>query len=258
MLVVDIGLKKELLQFYYPFFRVTGMMLYMPIFGSFLIPMRIRIVFSIFIAFFVSTIIEFPEIDMFSVKGLLLAASQLLIGYIFAFILQMGFQAVTVAGEAISMSMGLAFAQIVDPSNGHNVPLLSQLFLVFITLYFVSVDLHLLMVQIFALSFYHIPIDQVFNINILYGLVLSSTTIFSSALLIALPILTSLLSINIIMGVMSRAAPQLNIFTVGFPMTLFLGYVAVLIFIADIISTFSDLIQAQLNYFSSLMPDMVS
>lgn len=258
MFTVDIDLKREIAQFYYPFLRATGMMLYLPIFSSFLIPMRIRIIFSVVLAFFVSSLIEFPVIEIFSLNGFLFALTQLLIGYIFSFVIQMSFQALTVAGEAISMSMGLAFAQIVDPSNGHSVPLLSQLFLVFITLYFVSVDMHLLLIQVFSLSFYHIPINQFFNIEILYGLVLSSTVIFSSALLLALPVLASLLSINIIMGVMSRSAPQLNIFTVGFPLTLFLGYVAILLFMTNMIQTFEELIHIQLQYFISILPDRLN
>lgn len=257
MLALNIDLLQVVSKFYYPFLRITGLLLYAPIFSSNLIPVRIRIVFSLVLAWLIYNTIDVPYVDIFSARGILLALTQILVGLIFAFTLQMAFQAVTIAGEAISMSMGLAFAQIVDPSNGHSVPLLSQLFLIFITLYFVTMDMHLLIVQVITLSFVAFPISDFFNAESLYGFVLSSAVMFAGAIIIAMPILATLLSINIIMGVMSRAAPQLNIFTVGFPMTLFLGYVAILFFIAEIISAFDVLLRQQFVLFNQTLSGAV-
>lgn len=248
-MTLDINFSQILTQFYYPFLRCTGMMLYIPILSSYLIPMRIRILFSVVLAFLISQIIPTINIEIFSSQGVLAAGTQLLIGFVFAFIMQIAYQAVSVAGETISMTMGLAFAQIVDPSNGHSVPLLSQLFLIFITLYYISIDMHLIVLQAFALSFYAMPVDMLFDLEALNEIIVSTSIIFLASLLIAMPVLATLLSMNIAMGVMSRSAPQLNIFNVGFPMTIFIGYVAIMIFIAEIVLAFERLVQEQLDFF---------
>lgn len=256
--MLSLELTQLLAQIYYPFMRCTGLLLYVPIFSSFLIPMRIRLMLAVVIAYLVSHIIPPVDIVIFSAAGVFAAATQILIGFIFAFVMQLAYQAVSIAGETISMTMGLAFAQVVDPSNGHSVPLLSQLFLVFITLYYIAIDMHLVVLQVFAFSFYAIPVTALFNLYILNDIAMATSILFVAALLIAMPILATLLSINIAMGVMSRSAPQLNIFNVGFPMSIFLGYVAILFFIQEILFTFENLLQQQLDFFIDQATGLVS
>ena len=124
------------------------------------------------------------------------------------------------------LGMGLGFAMAVDPQNGVQVPVLSQLYVIFATLIFLSIDGHLILIQFLADSFILLPVSLTgwsndFGINV----VLLGSQMFLGALLLVLPALTAILLINVAFGVITRAAPQLNIFAVGFPVTILAGFV---------------------------------
>jgi flagellar biosynthetic protein FliR len=138
-------------------------------------------------------------------------------------------QTVVVAGESISLSMGLGFATMVDPQTGVAVPVLSQFLLIMATLLFLAMGGHLMLIQLLAESFTLIPIDSTgISPQDLYTVAAWGAEMYAGAVLIALPAVAVLLTVNMIIGVMTRAAPQLNIFSVGFPITMTVGFVTVL------------------------------
>lgn len=141
------------------------------------------------------------------------------------------------------MTMGLGFASMVDPANGVNVPVLSQFFLIIGTLLFLSLGGHLMVIQLVVSSFQSIPVGVEGIDRDSFWLIISfSSQMFIAAIWIALPALISILVITLAMGVMTRAAPQLNIFSVGFPVTMLMGFIIIMLLMPTILPRFNQLL----------------
>lgn len=231
-------------QYYWPFIRMSALFLAAPIFGAASFPVRARVLLALGItALLVSSIPESPRVDVLSPAGLLLGAQQAIIGFAMGFIVQLVFAAAVVAGQSLAMTMGLGFAMSVDPQNGVSVPVLSQLYVILATLIFLAVDGHLLLIQALAHSFTLLPVGLVaFRETFALDMALLGGQMFASALLLALPALTAVLLINIAFGVITRAAPQLNIFAVGFPVTIFAGFVFIFLTMPSVFSLLQQMI----------------
>jgi flagellar biosynthetic protein FliR len=159
------------------------------------------------------------------------------------FILQLVLAALTIAGEAIAMSMGLGFASMVDPANGVNVPVLSQFFLIMGTLLFLSLGGHLMIIQLLVNSFHSLPISTLGVERESFWVIISfASQMFIGAIWVALPALITILVITLAMGVMTRAAPQLNIFSVGFPVTMLAGFIILMLVTPGILPRFNALL----------------
>ena len=153
------------------------------------------------------------------------------------FILQMVFSIMMFAGQYIAYSMGLGFASMVDPTTGVQVPVIAQLFVISSSLVFLAVDGHLLMIEMLAQSFHTLPVAMLGMDKIdLWRIILWSSQIFADGVLLALPIMATLLFVNISFGVASKAAPQLQIFGVGFPITIILGMILIWIGLPDYVA----------------------
>jgi flagellar biosynthetic protein FliR len=151
------------------------------------------------------------------------------------FVLQMVLGAVTLGGQVIAMGMGLGFASMVDPQNGVQTPVLGQYLLIMTTLLFLALNGHLVIIEVLATSFQTLPLDGGgLAREGLLGLVGWAGEMFAGAVLIALPVSISLMTVNVGFGVMMRAAPQLNIFAVGFPVTMLVGFVLIIITLPSI------------------------
>ena len=169
---------------------------------------------------------EMPAVEPLSLTGLLISAQQVLIGLAMGFILQLVFSVLAMVGESIAMSMGLGFASMIDPQNGIQIPVLSSYYVTLATLVFLALDGHLVLIGLLVDSFHTLPIGlESLAREGLWQLVGWASRMFAGAVLIALPALASLLLVNLAFGIITRAAPQLNIFAVGFPMTILLGFV---------------------------------
>jgi flagellar biosynthetic protein FliR len=213
-------------QFLWPLFRVMGFLMVAPVIGSQLVPTRIRLIIAVAIAVLIAPVLpDMPQVQGLSVQAMLLVGQQLLIGLSLGFFLQMVFQTFVLAGQMIAMQMGLGFASMMDPTNGVNVAVVSSFYLMFVTMLFIALDGHLTMLEVLVESFRSLPISLDFNFasTPLLAIISSISWIFSSAMIIALPALTALLITNVAFGIMTRAAPQLNIFALGFPVSLLLG-----------------------------------
>ncbi|MCJ8270700.1 MAG: flagellar biosynthetic protein FliR, partial [Psychrosphaera sp.] len=154
----------------------------------------------------------------------ILIVEQLLIGIVMGFISRLMLQTFVVGGQIIAMQSGLGFASLVDPANGNSVPAIGQFFLLMTTLLFLSIDGHLLMIRLLVESFHSVPIGSTSSVLAMgYEVVLWAKWVFAAALLMSLVSIASLLIVNLSFGVMTRAAPQINVFAVGFPLTMVSG-----------------------------------
>lgn len=213
--------------YFYPFVRIGAMLSIIPIFGIRAVPTRSKIIMSIFLTLIIAPTLALPPpTDPFTWKGILFIMQQILIGVSMGVIFLVVFQAFVIAGHLIAMGMGLAFAQMVDPATGVNTPVVSRYFTIIATLLFLALNGHLLVIKVVSDSFGYLPVGSSFlNQESLWLIVEFGSYMFSAGVLIALPAITALLLINVSFGVVTRAAPALNIFAVGFPVTLLAGLV---------------------------------
>ncbi len=215
----------------WPMMRIGAMLLAMPVIGTRLVPTRVKIIVTLVLAAMVLPLLpETPRVEALSLEGLFVSAQQILIGLAMGFTLQLVFGALMIAGESIAMTMGLGFASMVDPTNGVNVPVISQLFIIVGTLLFLALGGHLMLIQLVVSSFETMPIATTgVSRDSFYALAAWGSQMFIGALWVAIPALVSMLVITLSMGVMTRAAPQLNIFSVGFPVTMFAGFIILIL-----------------------------
>ncbi|MFT4767485.1 MAG: flagellar biosynthetic protein FliR [Glaciecola sp.] len=223
----------------WPFLRLSAMLLAAPIFSYSSISIRVRVLLAVLVSALVAPLLPAtPVVEPLSALGLVLALREVAIGLVMGFVMQLVFAAVVVAGHSVAMSMGLGFAMAVDPQNGVQVPVVSQLNVVLATLLFLAIDGHLMLITAVVDSFELIPVGSGFSPEGMFSNVAAlGTQLFASALLLALPVLTAILMINVAFGVITRAAPQLNIFAVGFPVTIIAGFVYMLLALPMFIST---------------------
>lgn len=236
-------------QYYWPFVRMSALFLAAPILGASTFPVRARILLALGATFLIAPAIPaVAQVDVLSVAGLLLGLQQVVIGLAMGFIVQLVFAAAVIAGQSLAMTMGLGFAMSVDPQNGVQVPVLSQLYVILATLIFLAVDGHLMLIGALANSFTLLPVAlHAFRDTFALDIALLGSQMFVSALLIALPALTAVLLINLAFGVITRAAPQLNIFAVGFPVTIFAGFVFILLTMPSVFSLFLQMFESGLT-----------
>ena len=211
--------------FIWPMIRISAFLLIAPFFSLDTVSLRVRIALGLLLTWLTYPLIEIPNIDPTSFEGLVVAFDQALIGVTMGIILQVVSAAIVVGGQAISNSMGLGMANMVDPNIG-NVPLLSVFLLIVSTLIFLGLGGHLLVIMYLLETFRSLPIGQeVIPVDFLRFIVEWSSMVFLGAVLLALPIMVSLLFINLGIGVITRAAPALNIFAVGFPAMILAGII---------------------------------
>lgn len=213
--------------YFWPFVRIGAMLSIVPLFSLQAVSMQARVILTLLITIVVAPNLALPPpVDPFTWQGVLFLIQQILIGLAMGTVFLILFQAFIVAGHIIAMGMGLAFAQMVDPGTGVTSPIVSQYFSIIVTLLFLALNGHLVIIQVVVGSFDYLPVGVHFlNQESLRNLVEFGGYMFSAGVLVALPAVTALLLINVSFGVVTRAAPALNIFAVGFPVTLLTGLV---------------------------------
>jgi flagellar biosynthesis protein FliR len=232
--------------FIWPFVRISAMVLAAPILGARNVNIRARLGLGLLLALLVAPQLDPPpEIDPLSIDGLVAAIHQVVIGLAMGFVMQMVFSALTQAGEAVALSMGLGFASAMDPVGGVQVPMVSQYFMILATLIFLALNGHLVLIELLLRSFETLPIGAGgLSADDLWRVVGFGSTMFAAGLLVALPAVASLLLVNLAMGVITRAAPQLNIFAIGFPITLMAGFVIVLLTLPSLSARIGELVMS--------------
>ncbi|MEN9770539.1 MAG: Flagellar biosynthetic protein FliR [Pseudomonadota bacterium] len=224
-------------QFYallWPMLRMSALMLFAPVFSLPALTTRLRVLLALALSVMVYPMFDWPRIDPLSARGLLEIVNQITIGLMMGLILQVAIAAVVVAGQAISNSMGLSMAMMIDPNLG-NVPTVAQFLIVLATLVFVGLGGHGLLLAMLVESFSSLPVGTFVMVDQSWRQVLAwSSMMFLGAVLIALPVMVTLLFINIGIGVITRAAPSLNIFAVGLPATIVMGFLVLIMSMANI------------------------
>jgi flagellar biosynthesis protein FliR len=223
----------------WPFFRIGACFMVAPVFGAQFVPPRMRLFLAGAITFIVAPLVPPSDVVPFSANGVLVTIQQVLIGVAMGFALQLVFDALAMGGQLLSNSMGLGFAFNVDPLRGTGTPVLGQLYMILVTLTFLAVNGHLVLIEILAQGFTTLPVGTMsFDGPMIWNIALWGNHLFLGALMVALPGMTALLVVNLAFGVMSRAAPTLNLFAVGFPVTLIFGLAIVFAGLPAVQATF--------------------
>lgn len=211
-------------QFFWPLLRILALIGTAPLFSESLIPTRVKLGLGIMISVALAPGLPPMDTPLFTVDGLWLAIEQILIGTALGLTMQFAFAAIRMAGEVIGLQMGLSFATFLDPASGLNMPVLAQLLNMLALLVFLSLNGHLWMLSLLADSFHTLPISGLpLNANAFMALCRAAGMIFLDGLMLALPMITLLLTLNIALGLLNRMSPQLTVFVVGFPLTLTIG-----------------------------------
>lgn len=209
----------------YPFVRIAALVGTAPILGDGSVPRRVRVGLAVFVTIVVAPGIHpVPNVALLSGDGFLLIARQLLIGAAMGFAVRLAFAAIEYAGDLMGLQMGLGFATLIDPTTNDQSPILGTLLNYFAMLAFLVANGPLMMIAGVSESFGALPIQGGAGaFDDWKVLVLEGGTIFGLALHLALPVIAALLVTNVALGVMTRAAPQLNVFSIGFPITITVG-----------------------------------
>ena len=221
--------------FLWPMLRISAMLLTAPIFSLDALTLPIRIMLALVLTFFIYPMVDWPVLDPISAIGFFEIVNQLFIGAMMGLMLQVAIGAIVLAGQTIAGSMGLSMASMYDPNVG-NVPVISQFLVILSTMIFLGFGGHVIMISMIMDSFTALPIGQsVLNQASFAKVVAWSSMMFLGAVLIAMPVMVSLLFINIGLGIITRAAPSLNIFSVGFPASIAAGFLILIITLESII-----------------------
>lgn len=216
--------------FLFPLARIFGLLASAPIFNNAAQPQRIRLSAGLVITLAIVPVLPpMPAVPPGSWHGFVILAQQMLIGVLLGFTLRIAFAAIDVAGDLIGMQMSLSFAVFYDPQNAGQSPVLAEFLGLLAMLIFLAMNGHLLTLQVLVESFRLLPITATpFGTGSFASMLAWSSVLFSAGLLLALPLITALLIANLAMGVLARVAPQLNIFAVGFPVTLTAGFIVLM------------------------------
>lgn len=214
-----------LVAFLWPFVRMLALIGTAPIFGEKVVPRSAKVIMAALLAMVVApTLGPMPSVPLVSAGGFWILIQQVLIGAAMGFSMRMVFTIAQAAGEYAGLQMGLSFATFFDPGSGGNTMVLARLLNVIAMLVFLALDGHLMLIMTLAESFLALPIaDAPLAGGGWFLLASAGSQIFAGGLMLALPLITTLLTLNLAMGILNRVSPQFSIFSVGFPVTLLAG-----------------------------------
>jgi len=209
----------------WPLSRILGLIAASPLLGNAAVPASVKISLGALLAMIIApTVPALPATDPMSLPGLLILTQEMLVGLAMGFTIRIVFAAIEMVGEISSLTMGLGFASFFDPQTRGRSSAISQFLVMLASLLFLSVNAHLVLLAALAESFVSLPISaQPIHSGGFQQLAAWGAEIFRSGVQIALPIVAALLLTNVALGILTRAAPQLNIFGIGFPVTLGVG-----------------------------------
>jgi flagellar biosynthetic protein FliR len=224
------------------FSRIAAMMMVMVAIGSNTVPTRIRLFFALSVTFFALPVLPPPpDIELFSFTSFIVVMQQILIGVAIGTISVFVVQTFVIAGQMIAMQTSLGFASMADPMNGQASPVVGQFYVLLVMLLFLAVDGHLLMIKMILNSFETLPISQQGLLAIdYYRLAGWFSIMFHAALAFSLASMVAMLLVNLAFGIMTKAAPQLNIFSLGFSISMVFGLFVLWITLVNVPLHFED------------------
>lgn len=236
----------------WPLCRIGGFMMAIIAFSASSVPARVRALISLAIT--VCMLPMIPQVDpkltqeMFSIEGFVTTIAQVVIGAGIGFLTQYLAQCFVLAGQVIAMQTGLGFASLVDPVSGTNAPIVGQFFTILSTLVFFAVDGHLVFMRLLLMSFETLPIGPTgFDPPNIRTIIYFGATMFQCALAMSIAAICTLLVINFTFGVMTRAAPQLNVFSMGFAVAMMGGMFVMYFILSAFMTNFTWAINALMS-----------
>ncbi len=241
--------------FWWPYLRIFGLMIADPFFSSRTIPVRVRVSLSILLVLLVAPNLQpLPAIPVISPQGILIAVKELLIGISLGFVVRLVFTGLEMAGHISGLQMGLGFASFYDPQHSTTVPIVAQLLSLFMLLVFLAFNGHLVVLRALFESYAQLPIGPAppgaggLKLMADYGAI-----VFRAGVMLSLPVVAALLVTNLAIGVMTRAAPQLNVFAIGFPLTLAIGAGALYLSLPFLVPHISSLMSEITRFYLKLL-----
>ncbi|MGY2460620.1 flagellar biosynthetic protein FliR [Vreelandella sulfidaeris] len=247
-----------LVAFLWPFARITAFMAASPLWGHSSVPNQAKVGLAALISIVIAPILPaMPDIAVMSWAGVGIMIEQILIGLAMGLVMHIIFAVVQAAGDFIGLQMGLAFASFFDTSSGTNIMVLSRILYMITLLMFLAMNGHLMVLETLIMSFQTLPIGiGTFNPDAFILLARYAGTIFASGMLLALPLVGSLLTINLALGILNRSAPQLTVFNIGFPTSLIVGLILMMVLMTDISRFLQRLFTQGLGFLQSLIETM--
>lgn len=237
----------------WPFLRVLAVFTVAPVFSMRVIPVRAKVGLAFLVAVCAQAALpDQPIISVNSRAALGTVAHQVVVGLAIGFSVRLVFAAVELAGELIGLQMGLNFASFFDPTTNGQVSAVARFFGHMATLLFIVINGHLMVLMAVVKSFDTFPADGNFLQALAQMRIFDlGTSLFSSALWIALPMIALLLFVNLTLGIISRVAPQMNIYAVGFPVTLTVGLLGIAATLPMLEQPVLALLQQSIDLFST-------
>ena len=228
MLGFGLSIEPRLWALVFVMVRVGAAFITAPVFAAVALPLVVRVSLSGAIGVLVLAVHPIvPPPQIFAVTTILAVVAEALVGISLGFVLQVAFAAPLLASEIIGVSMGIGFASSIDPVNGRSSPSLGTFFTVMVTLLFLSMNGHLVLVEMIVKSYDALPPGAAWiGAARLEQIAFFGGYVFLAGLLLALPVGFLLLCLNLVVGMLSRAAPALNLFAVGLPASLAVGVLA--------------------------------
>lgn len=208
--------------FLWPFIRILAMLATAPVFDNRTVQRRTRVALAALIAIMMMPLLPAPPV-LSSAQAIPVLLQQILVGVAMGFSMRLVFAAFEMAGDLLGLQMGLAFAQFIDPARGSQTPLIGSFLGVLASLMFLVIDGHLLVIAAVVQSFELIPISANLTVVNSQNIAQAGSIMFMLALQISLPVLAAVLISNIVLGILARAAPQLNVMSIGFSITIGVG-----------------------------------
>ena len=240
--------------------RIGAFLIASPFFGGSSVPLQVRIIMAVLLGVAVVTTVEVPDWQAFAgLNGLQVILTELAIGISSGLILTIWFSAALLAGEKIASSAGLGFAAQIDPDSGGQTPVVSKTFSLFLTVIFLSWNGHLLVLRAVADSYTYLPVGAMpaFPVLIQSGIA-AAGSMFLAATIIMLPLTAFLMAINLVIGVITRSAPQLNLFSFGFPISMIGIFVLLYLWVDVLGGAMDDLSHAAAKNIQLVLGTMIN
>lgn len=246
---------------YFPAFlliltRVTAFLITLPLFSYRTIPAMYKIGLSLFLTWLMFFSIEPPIIEIDNIYFLLIF-KEVIVGLTVGLIAMLLMYAIQVAGGFIDIQMGFMMANVVDPQTGAQTPLMGGYLYTFALLFLLAIDAHHLLLDGIYYSYQFIPLEQVFipfsNENILMFVVKTFNTMFIIAFQMAMPIVGSLFLVDVALGMIARAVPQVNVFVIGFPIKIFVGFLILVLVMPAFFMVTKHLVEQMILTMRTLM-----
>jgi len=247
-----------LAQFFLATIRIGAFLVAVPVFGAANVPLQVRIILSALLGVVVMGYVPVPTVDSYSELQILeVIVTELVVGLSAGLVITIWFSAAVLAGEKIATSAGLGFAAQIDPSTGATTPVVSKMLSLFLIVIFLGLNGHLVVIRTMLESYSYLPIGEMPAFGALIkGGIAAAGSMFLAATIIMLPIAITMLLINLAIGVITRSAPQLNLFSFGFPISMLAVFVVLYMSIGVISLAMQDLVHSTIDNFQLVMGAM--